>query len=197
MTTTTTTTARFFHFAMTLEHFKGPQSGDHCLLVLEQLVFAEPARVDAVHAPQAGWGAGNGAAFVLGQTHSVHGIDQFEGFVELRHPLSGDEFQRALLRCIGSDHVRAALQKLIVTAYTDAEEVDTAATGLRRALRGQYMGERYFMHGALCPAVARALRARLTAPDGRTIVCGHCERGLLVRTLLRALALADASVVEC
>ena len=189
------TTTRFFHFAIALLHFEGPQSGDHCLLVLEQLVFAEPAHVTAPHAPQTAWGDDNGVAFVFAQTYAAHSSNLFEGYVELRRALSADAFQTALLRCVGDD-VRAALRQIRVTAYSEAEEAATA-TGLRRALRPLYNGEYYFMHGALCPAVARALRARIITPadGGAIIACGDAERGLLVRTLMRALALADA--LEC
>jgi hypothetical protein len=177
---------RFFYFDIMMHHFEGRQSGDHCLLVLEQLVFAHPERVTAPHAPQPCWGDGNGAAFVLVHTYSAYGTTSFEGYIELKQGLRQDAFQEALLHCVGGD-VRAALLRINVTASSDD------AAGLRRLMSPRYNGEIYFMHGRLCPAVARALRAQILAGSR----CGGGAQGLVVRTLMRALVLEDAEHAQC
>jgi hypothetical protein len=56
-----------------------------------------------------------------------------------------------------------------------------------------YNGKIYFMHGSLCPAVARALRAQIVAGTR----CGGGAQGLVVRTLMRALVLEDAQHAQC
>ncbi len=173
---------RFFHFDIMVHHLEGRQSGDHCLLVLEQLVFAHPERVTAPPAPQAFWGDGNGAAFVLAHTYSDYGTTSFEGYIELKQGLSQDAFKEALLRCVGCD-VCAALRRITVTPSSDD------AAGLRRVLSPvRYNGETYFMHGSLCPAVARALRSQIGTR------CGGAQ-GLVVRTLMRALVLEEHASV--